>query len=898
MLTIEYELFRMKEVESIQDMHTRFTSIISELHSLGEIIPRNKLVRKIRSMLPSSWESKVNIITEAKDLQTLTIDELVENLKTYEMKKKKDHKRRKPKRRKNMVLKTDSNESSGEDVDMAYLTKRFQKMCGKLGDFIKDCPLLKKDQYKHNIENPIKRNLFPNKRFKRKEAANNVVKQALAAWGDSSSESREDYAQGDTSKMAVESERADYNSIFALMANSDDDEDNDEDEVNFLDVQRNLKSYSQKNLISLSNVLIDAYHSLINDRNALTTKLGEIEHERDDLVVVVVDLRETIESLKRGKYTLIERIENVEPERDDLLVVVVDLKETIKELRKKNRSINTQKGKEVASEKNLKLENELRSVKSNLCAELEKNKQLQEELGRVKSDLEKSLKSTWSSDAITALYTNNGGNRQGIGFQREKTPYNPHSKYVIVPGNWLCTHCGNTGHFKENCKAIIWSQWKNKVFTENVTAAREPGPSHKKRTMPAWTKRSLIHHFPHYKGPKLVLICVKGNKVGFLSKICIVINLVTGKVVLVGKKYKNIYVIESLQSGDLSCLRAVDANAELWDRRLGYASFSLLNKLVQKDLVRGLPKSSFKEHKVCNACVKGKHVRSSSKPKKEVSTSRPLDLSYMDLCESIRVPSRGRKRYIFVIVNDYFSLCQEYPGKDENNCGLHQIISWDRERLQTSSPKLLTHLRTFGCKCYILNNGKVQLGKFDAKSDEEIFMGYSSQKGTLISQQKYIKEVLKRIDMEASKIIYTHIATATHLDMDEPGSHIDTHDDYRANKLLMHYTLVKGRGLHLQNLSGNLVPLTQKIQNSFFHSSNQTLSSSNMSDNQETQNTPSIVPTVSSSIEAPMIEPTLPTPTSQNPNPESQPPSASSPTQSSTGSHRSRKTLTPKKLWM
>ncbi|XP_075079968.1 uncharacterized protein LOC142165280 [Nicotiana tabacum] len=58
MLTTKYELFRMKDDGSIQDMHTRFTSIINELHSLGEIIPRNKLVRKILSVLPSSWESK------------------------------------------------------------------------------------------------------------------------------------------------------------------------------------------------------------------------------------------------------------------------------------------------------------------------------------------------------------------------------------------------------------------------------------------------------------------------------------------------------------------------------------------------------------------------------------------------------------------------------------------------------------------------------------------------------------------------------------------------------------------------------------------------------------------------------------------------------------------------
>ncbi|XP_070056751.1 uncharacterized protein [Nicotiana tomentosiformis] len=317
MLITEYELFRMKDDESIQDMHTHFTSIINKLHSLGEIIPRNKVVRKILNVLPGSWESKVNAITEAKDLQKLTIDELIGNLKTYKIKKKKDHERREPKREKNLVLKTDNNESSGEYAGMAYLTKRFQKivcknggipkkgssskprgydLCHKFGKpwhFIKDCPLFKQDQYKHNIDKASKRNPVPNKRFKRKEATNNLVKQALAAWGDSSSEYGEDDAQGDTSMMAVESEGAYYDFIFSLMGKSDD-EDNDDDEVDFLDVQRNLKSYSQKKLISLGNILIDAYHNLINDKNALTIELEEVENKRDDLVVVVADLKETI----------------------------------------------------------------------------------------------------------------------------------------------------------------------------------------------------------------------------------------------------------------------------------------------------------------------------------------------------------------------------------------------------------------------------------------------------------------------------------------------------------------------------------------------------------------------------------------------------------------------------
>jgi len=35
------------------------------------------------------------------------------------------------------------------------------------------------------------------------------------------------------------------------------------------------------------------------------------------------------------------------------------------------------------------------------------------------------------------------------------------------------------------------------------------------------------------------------------------------------------------------------------------------------------------------------------------------------------------------------------------------------------------HMKVFGCKCYILNNGKENIGKFDEKVDNGIFLGYS-----------------------------------------------------------------------------------------------------------------------------------------------------------------------------
>ncbi|XP_070013812.1 uncharacterized mitochondrial protein AtMg00810-like [Nicotiana sylvestris] len=48
-----------------------------------------------------------------------------------------------------------------------------------------------------------------------------------------------------------------------------------------------------------------------------------------------------------------------------------------------------------------------------------------------------------------------------------------------------------------------------------------------------------------------------------------------------------------------------------------------------------------------------------------------------------------------------------------------------------------------------------------------------SPNGTMIHQQKYAKELIKKFKMDESKEIDTPIATATKLDIDEPGSSID-----------------------------------------------------------------------------------------------------------------------------
>ncbi|XP_047267576.1 intermediate filament protein ifa-2-like [Capsicum annuum] len=68
-------------------MHTRFISITNELHCLGEAIPLYNQMRKILGVVPKSRECKVDSIIEARNLKTFTMDELIGNLKTDELKK-------------------------------------------------------------------------------------------------------------------------------------------------------------------------------------------------------------------------------------------------------------------------------------------------------------------------------------------------------------------------------------------------------------------------------------------------------------------------------------------------------------------------------------------------------------------------------------------------------------------------------------------------------------------------------------------------------------------------------------------------------------------------------------------------------------------------------------------
>ncbi|XP_073103323.1 uncharacterized protein [Elaeis guineensis] len=155
MLVHKYELFKMEHDESITAMFTRFTDIINGLKSLGKSYTNSELVRKILRSLPRTWEAKVTAIQEAKDLNTLPLEELLGSLMTHELSMK-QHQEDEVKKKRTIALKsiaspdeeTDDTEDEEQDEKMALITRRFKKFLRKRKQGMRKRPSTKGEQSK------------------------------------------------------------------------------------------------------------------------------------------------------------------------------------------------------------------------------------------------------------------------------------------------------------------------------------------------------------------------------------------------------------------------------------------------------------------------------------------------------------------------------------------------------------------------------------------------------------------------------------------------------------------------------------------------------------------------------------------------------------------------------
>ncbi|GJV86311.1 retrovirus-related pol polyprotein from transposon TNT 1-94 [Tanacetum coccineum] len=222
--------------------------------------------------------------------------------------------------------------------------------------------------------------------------------------------------------------------------------------------------------------------------------------------------------------------------------------------------------------------------------------------------------------------------------------------------------------------------------------------------------------------------------------------------------------------------------------------------------VRNLPKLKFDQH-FCDAWKIGKQAHASHKAKNIVSTTRSLELLHMDLFAPSVVQSYRGNRYTLVIVDDYsrytwtrflkdktkaFDQFEIFSKKIQNQLGCtivsirtdhgrefdnevqfgefcnangithnfsalrtpqsNGVVERKNRTLQEMSRTMLNekptldYFRVFGSKCFILNT-KDYLTKFDPKSYEGIFLGYSQNSKAYIILNKHTRKVEESLNV-------------------------------------------------------------------------------------------------------------------------------------------------------
>ncbi|GJR14004.1 hypothetical protein Tco_0796656 [Tanacetum coccineum] len=146
LLVQQYEQFTIPEEESIDNGFSIFNTIITSLKALDEGLSSKNYVRKFLKAVHPKWRAMVTAIEESKDLTSLSLDDLIGDLKVYEVIIKKDSEMVKGKRELNrsLALKAkkessdeDSLTSDSKDEEYAMAVRDFKKFFKRRGRFVR-----------------------------------------------------------------------------------------------------------------------------------------------------------------------------------------------------------------------------------------------------------------------------------------------------------------------------------------------------------------------------------------------------------------------------------------------------------------------------------------------------------------------------------------------------------------------------------------------------------------------------------------------------------------------------------------------------------------------------------------------------------------------------------------
>ncbi|VFR00192.1 unnamed protein product [Cuscuta campestris] len=193
-LTQEYEMFRMKEHDKIDDMFDRFSKIVNDLHALKKTYTDRDLVRKILQSLTSEWRSKADAIHESIGTSNVTIDGLRGNLKTYESTILNASLNDQRKGIALKAVKESTMDDSSDDDEVKLVKKKFCKLLRKK-EKVQDDPVCYGCGEAGHIKNKCPKNGRNARHFKRQKA--------YISWGGDSDDESTDQDEDEVANLCL-----------------------------------------------------------------------------------------------------------------------------------------------------------------------------------------------------------------------------------------------------------------------------------------------------------------------------------------------------------------------------------------------------------------------------------------------------------------------------------------------------------------------------------------------------------------------------------------------------------------------------------------------------------------------------------------------------------------------
>ena len=101
------------------------------------------------------------------------------------------------------------------------------------------------------------------------------------------------------------------------------------------------------------------------------------------------------------------------------------------------------------------------------------NKNLHEKLKQVEADFFTNRRWNQASQALNWLSKNHNHGKKGLGFVKKHTVYPCNRKYVGLPENIVCFHCGKNGHVKYTCPSREHAFKKNYGYVKQIWVRKD-----------------------------------------------------------------------------------------------------------------------------------------------------------------------------------------------------------------------------------------------------------------------------------------------------------------------------------------------------------------------------------------------------------------------------------------